>query len=99
MASLLPNELRIQKKVENYLDSNGISPYSVIFVSSRSNSIPILKLTFWLKSEINEFKKIIDYKSLCDKSGYMEFQNNNTIILSGIVLAVLFKIVEDYGEN
>ncbi len=99
MVPLLPDELCIQKKVENYLDSKDISPQSVIFVSGRTGSIPILKITFWLDFDIDSFKKIIDFRSMCDKSGYMEFKDNNTIILSGIVLAVLFKLIESHGKD
>lgn len=81
----LKNEIEVQESVIDYLVSKNISPYSVIFTYCLNDG-GTLSITFWIDSEIDEFLNFIEYKSICDKSGYLVLKENNTVLISGFAL-------------
>lgn len=90
----MPVEYQIQGAIRVALEEKtGICPYEVIFVDQKASSTSLLKISFWITPEIDEIKELIDHKSMCDKSGYMEFRENNTIILRGIALLNFFRVL------
>lgn len=95
-----PIEFQIQGAIRISLDRDlGICPYQVIFVDQKTNSTSLLKISFWIPEEIDSVKKFIGYDTMCDKSGYIEFRDTNTIILRGIALLNFFRALKLSGEE
>ena len=42
-----------------------------------------LSITFYIEEDLNEFLNLLDYKNLCDTSGYDIFLEDRTILLTG----------------
>ena len=81
----LNKEIEIQESVIEFLGKNDISPFSVIFTYCLNDG-GTLSITFWINSDIDEFLDHIEYKTICDKSGYLILRDNNTVIISGFAL-------------
>lgn len=95
-----PVEYKIQGAIRIALEERtGICPYEVIFVDQKTTSTSLLKISFWLEPEIDMIKDLIDYRSMCDKSGFMEFRETGTIVLRGIALLNFFRALDLSGEE
>ena len=82
-----PKEFDIQDAIRKALEDNyELFPYEVIYVGQQSNSLSLLKITVWLKDELKTLKDIINFNNLCDKTGFIEFFDTNTVILRGYAL-------------
>lgn len=79
-------EVKTQEEAIRKLSSYEIYPFSVIFTYSGGISDGLLSMTFFLPTDIDKLLDILDYKSQCDKSGYIIIREYNTMILSGIAL-------------
>lgn len=82
-------EVDIQELVINKLVENDISPFSVT-CTFESGHDGLLGITFWLNSDLYEFLDLVDYKSQCDKSGFIILAENNTVLLFGMALLNLY---------
>ena len=89
----LDREVEIQEQIIEYLGSIDISPFSVIFTYCLNDG-GMLSITFWINSDIDEFLNHIEYKSICDKSGYLILRENNTIMISGFALIDFYSKVK-----
>ena len=88
-------EKEIQEKVINFLNKINIMPFSVIFTYGLEDG-GTLSITFWIKDEIDELLEKINYRSICDKNGYMILEENNTVLISGFALMDFYsKISQD----
>lgn len=76
-------EEEIQKNVTEYLTGHNIFPFSVIYTECFGG---ILSITFWINTDIDEFLSYIDYKCLCDKTGYIILRETNTILIYNFAL-------------
>ena len=81
----LGKEIGIQEEVISSLSHLDISPFSVIFTYCLNDG-GTLAITFWLDTDIDEFLDYVEYKSLCDKTGYLILRDNNTVLISGFAL-------------
>lgn len=70
--------LPIEEKIWDYLVKNEIYPYSVVMC----DQIKILKLSFYLESDIDDVLKMIDYKYLSNKDGILIHRNGCTLLLT-----------------
>lgn len=82
----LPRELEIQEEVIRNLGRYELYPFSVICSFAGSLGDGIIAITFYMKKDLEDFLRIIDYDNQCDKSGYCVIKDNNTIILGGLGL-------------
>ena len=83
----IPKEFEIQEAIRKSLENNyELFPYEVIYVDQQSSSLSLLKITVWLKDELKTLKEIIELNSLCDKTGFLEFSETNTVIIRGYAL-------------
>ena len=85
----LEKEIGIQEEVIFSLDKLDISPFSVIFTYCLNDG-GTLAISFWLDSDIDEFLDFVEYRSLCDKTGYLILRENNTVLVSGFALIDLY---------
>lgn len=83
------NIIKIEKDIEKYLDDNGLIPFSILYSNLENN---FLKISFFLPDDMEKFKRLLDYDSVCDKSGFLEFPSN-TVILSGLILDRFLKLI------
>ena len=74
-----------------FLEDNDIYPFSVTYTYELGlDGSGALAITLYVKSDYDRLLEILDYKSQCDKSGYLVFPENNTIILQGMALANIY---------
>lgn len=83
----------VETKIQEYLVSHGIYPYSILFIKGAG----VLKISFYLPTDIPEFLEAIEYSKLCDNSGFQEYQDN-TILIFGTLLSKILRDV-GYTEN
>lgn len=85
-------EEQIQEGIVSKLESWNLSPFSVTctFRLGGDNGSGLLSITFFIKQDLDELLKRLDYTSQCDKSGYCILDDNNTIILTGMALLNLY---------
>lgn len=81
--------IQIETKIRDYLVSNNIYPFSVLYIPSES----ILKISFFLQDDIQDFLKLSGYKEICDNSGFIVFED--TVLLSGIGLSNFLRNVNN----
>jgi hypothetical protein len=83
-----------QEAVIKYLEKYDIYPFSVTYTSdyNRSSDGCILGITTYIVDDIDTILELLDYKSLCDKSGFTVFRENCTIILQGMPLVHLYSL-------
>jgi hypothetical protein len=79
------NNITIQERTENCLEILGLFPMSVFYTTAMGGK-SILSITFYNQSDLNELLRILDYKALCDKSGYELFRESNTILIESNAL-------------
>lgn len=70
----------IETKIQEYLVSHQIYPFSVLYVKSPE----FLKISFHLPSDIQEFLDLSGYSKICDNTGVMIFPD--TIQMTGTYL-------------
>ena len=70
----------VETEVRKFLVSNNIRPFSVLFM----RDIRLLKISFYLQDEVEEFLDISGYTKMCDNFGYQEYPN--TILIFGSYL-------------
>lgn len=91
----IPKEFKIQDSINEALGNKfDIYPYEIIYVDQQDNSLSMLKISVWVPSDIEDLKKIIGYSSLCDKTGYLEFIETNTVIFKGFALLNLMRALD-----
>lgn len=82
---MTPKEITIQENIYKRLVDLELYPYSVIFTYAIGNN-GLLSVSFYRIEQLNELLEKLDYKSQCDKTGYIIVEESATIILSGIAL-------------
>lgn len=88
----LPRELKIQRLIRGSLmKMYDICPYDILYVDQKKDSTSILKISLWIEEDLDQIKEILGYQELCDKSGYIEFRENYTVVLRGIALLSFFR--------
>lgn len=78
----------IENFIKSKLESLGICYFSIVSTSAFGDSLVAITLFSYL--ELDELLKKLDYKYLCDKSGFLILSETNTIIFtkSGIIQLV-----------
>lgn len=89
---MIPPEFEVQVWTQEKLTARGIFPFNVFYTRCGKYD-QVLGLTFFLEIDLEDFLDILDYKTLCDKSGYTIFPKSNTIILSGEGLMRLLDVL------
>lgn len=85
----IPKEVEIQELIYKKLYDLNINPFSVICTFGLGFE-GLVSITVYIKSEIKEILDLLNYKSICDKSGYIILEDNNTIIFTGMALINLY---------
>ncbi len=87
MDNIIPKEYIIQDTIRRELEKRiEVYPFDILYVDQKDNSQALLKLSFWVEEDIDEIKKLINYSSLCDKTGFLEIRETTTIIIRGYAL-------------
>lgn len=79
-------------KVQEYLVSHGIYPFSVLFMKD----LRMLKISFHLEDDIKEFLEISGYHKMCDNFGYKEYPD--TLLVFGSFLTNFLRDVGCSGD-
>lgn len=78
----LPKEIQVQKWIQEKLTLRNIYPLTVFFTySGRKGST--LGLSFYSFLDLEEVLDLLDYKSLCDKNGFIINRDYNSLIIFG----------------
>jgi hypothetical protein len=73
--------MEVEEKAIKFLENHDIYPFSVFFTDIIGSGA--LSITFYIEEDLNEFLNLLDYKNLCDTSGYDIFPEDRTILLTG----------------
>ena len=83
-------ELEIQDLITEKLLKRDIYPFSAIFsYLAKKDYLGLLSITFYVPQQIYQVLDLLDYKYECDKSGYLIFDETNTLMFSGLALMKL----------
>lgn len=77
------NEISIQESVLRFLENHNIFPFKITYTNLDSG---YLGITLYTSSDIDDLLELLDYKTRCDKSGYIISRETRTIILEGTAL-------------
>ena len=72
--------MEIEEKTIKFLENHNIYPYSVFFTDIIGTGA--LSITFYIEDDLNDFLDILEYKNLCDTTGYDIFPETRTVILT-----------------
>lgn len=78
--------------VIRFLEKRDLLPFSVFFTYVLSGGT--LAITFFLRSSLDSFLDTLGYENLCDKTGYLVFEDDCTVILSRGALTNFQQLVE-----
>ena len=87
---MIPREIEIQESIINKLQNREIYPFSVLFSFESPDKGGMLSITFYIQADLEELLRILNYKSQCDKSGWIIINKTNTIIFTGLALLHLY---------
>lgn len=81
---IIPRQIELQETILNSLVSRNIYPMDVFYtsLSSPGEMNGTLGITFFTWLDLEEVLSLIDYDSLCDKSGILVFKETNSLILT-----------------
>ena len=85
----MSREENIQEQVREYLEKKEIYSHSIIYTYEFGGIYGLLGVTVYNKDDLEDLLKLLDYDSLCDKTGYTVIEEYNTLIISGSSLAKL----------
>lgn len=89
-----PIEIKLQKTVEDWLSEKGLWAFSVFYTGATKKLPALLKVSFFIPQEVDEFLGYLQYSVLADKSGIEVYRETRTILLSGLGLRLFFKVLE-----
>ena len=81
----------IEKIVETWMISKNIFPFSILY----SKDPHFLKISVFLKNDIQELLDLTNYKNMCDNSGVLVFNETNTLLFSGVSLIDFLRHVDN----
>lgn len=88
---MISSEERVQNHIRERLELLDIYPHSIIFTTCCSElEMPVLSITFFTLSDLDQLLKALDYDKLCDKSDFTVFRETNTLILKGTTVVYLY---------
>lgn len=82
-----PKEIEVQEWIQSKLIEREIYPLTVFYTRKDCGT---LGLSFYSNYDLDEILEVIDYKSLCDKSGYIVIPEYNTLIITNSSEVVSF---------
>jgi hypothetical protein len=71
--------------------SKNIYPFSVLY----SKDPQFLKISLFLKNDVQELLDLTGYSEVCDNSGVQIFQETNTILYTGVSLINFLRYVDN----
>ena len=81
----------IEKIVETWMISKNIFPFSILY----SKDPQCLKISVFLRDDIQELLDLTNYKNMCDNSGVLVFNETNTILFTGVSLIDFLRHVDN----
>lgn len=92
---MIPLEIQVQEAVEKFLVSQDLWPHDVFYMSDPK----LLKISFILKIEVEDFLDFLVYRNLADKTGITVFWETWTVVLSGMGLRMFFSKIESHEDK
>lgn len=81
----------LEEMIEKWMISKNIYPFSVLY----SKDPQFLKISLFLKNDIQELLDLTGYSEVCDNSGVQIFQETNTILYTGVSLINFLRYVDN----
>lgn len=81
----------LEEMIEKWMISKNIYPFSVLY----SKDPQFLKISLFLKNDIQELLDLTGYSKVCDNSGVQVFQETNTILYTGVSLINFLRYVDN----
>jgi hypothetical protein len=81
----------LEEIIETWLTTKNIYPFSVLY----SKDPQFLKISLFLKNDVDELLDITGYKTMCDNSGVQIFPETNTILYTGVGLINFLRYVDN----
>lgn len=81
----------LEEMIEKWMISKNIYPFSVLY----SKDPQFLKISLFLKNDIQELLDLTGYPEVCDNSGVQIFQETNTILYTGVSLINFLRYVDN----
>lgn len=81
----------LEEMIEKWMISRNIYPFSVLY----SKDPQFLKISLFLKNDIQELLDLTGYHEVCDNSGVQVFQETNTILYTGVSLINFLRYVDN----
>ena len=83
----MTKEVIVQERVIKWLEEKETYPFNVTYTKALGTGKEgLLSITFFMREDLMEFLDLIDYKTACDKAGYIILEETNTVILIGLAL-------------
>lgn len=79
-----PREIEIEETIQEVLVGRNLYPFSIFytFLGDSDNFSGTLGISFYTRIDLEELLDILDYKSLCDKNGFIILEDSNTVIIT-----------------
>lgn len=81
----------LEEIIEKWMISKNIYPFSVLY----SKDPQFLKISLFLKNDIQELLDLTSYHEVCDNSGVEIFPQTNTILYTGVSLINFLRYVDN----
>lgn len=82
---IIPREIEVEKEVEKLLIKRELYPFNVFYTIDQSTKgweEGLLAITLHTSLDLQELLEILDYRSCCDKSGYILLPDYNTLLVT-----------------
>ena len=91
-----PKEIEVQEWIQSLLVKREIYPFTV-FYTYIGGSGGTLGLSFYSRFDLDELLEMLEYRSLCDKSGFRVIPETNTLIVTSQAIIYVGERLE-YGK-
>ena len=87
----------MEELIFDFLKNNEFFPFSILYFTIKD--IELLKISFYRKADLNKLEELLDYHYSSDRSGLIEFERTNTVLIKGSIFSKLINLVSKWKSN